>query len=114
MAAEKVLFRDIFPASVDLSAKAGHAVVINSSGQLALCGAGAQAYGILEDTPKAGEGGTVAVLGIVKAVAGDVIAAGAQVEVDAAGKIITFASGKPIGVAREAAAAGQIIAITLK
>ncbi len=46
------------PASVDLSSAQYHGIVIDTSGELALPGAGAQIDGVLQDAPTAGKTGT--------------------------------------------------------
>ena len=82
------------PVAADLSANQYYAVLVNSSGQAALCGDDGEFYGILQDKPSAaGRVGCVAVRGVSRAVLGGTVAQGALVNVDAAGKIVTVATG---------------------
>lgn len=77
------------PANADLSAGQYKAVVINSSGKVALAGAGAFCAGILQDKPAAADRAcTVAYGGISKALAGGSITAGATVAANASGALV--------------------------
>lgn len=72
---------------------------------------GKRIYGILQNKPKLGEAADVGVLGPSKMLANGTIAAGAQLMSDAGGLVITWTAGSgytQIGVALEAAVAGQI------
>lgn len=84
---------DSFPAGSDLSTKQYFAVKL-TTGKLALAGASDAVLGILQDKPNAvDKQGTVALRGKSKAVAGAAITAGAQVEADAAGKLVAATGG---------------------
>jgi hypothetical protein len=76
---------------------------------------GGDVYGILQNTPVQGGPADVGIFGPSKAVAGAAISAGALVQSDTAGRVITqTGSGIVIGRAIEAAtAANQIIAIAI-
>jgi hypothetical protein len=118
-----------FEAASDLSTKLYYAVVINSSGQLAVAGAGQAAIGILYSDPDAT--GLVASVKPLdgrkaKAIAGGTIAAGAFLAADSAGKLVTATKGivdtsdttgsatdpligsHVLGIATQAAVAGDI------
>lgn len=76
--------------------------------------AGGDVYGILQNTPPQGQPADVGILGPSKAVAGAAIAAGALLQSDNAGRVVTFTSGAVVGRAIEAAtAANQIITVAL-
>lgn len=80
-------------AAADLSAKQFYGVYVDSTGKAALCAAaGVQVYGVLQNVPTAGKQASVAVSGITRAIAGGVIAPGAKVKVDSAGKFVTAAA----------------------
>lgn len=130
MAYEANLKKHSLEAAADLSAKQFYAVKVDSAGKAALAGAGDRAFGILQNTPTQGQMASVAFDGISKAVAGGTIAAGAQVEVDANGKMVTASKavvdstvssatdavkgGNVIGIAMEAAVAGQIFSVMVQ
>ncbi len=74
--------------------------------------AGAWCPGLLEDNIDPGLYGAVNVSGVILAEAGAAIAAGAELECDAQGRVITRASGAVLGRALDAAAAaGDVIRI---
>lgn len=78
----------------------------------AVCAAGAKALGVAETSADAGERAPANIHGILLVEAGGVIAAGAEVESDAAGRAITKAAGIGNGFALDAAAAaGDVIRI---
>jgi len=100
-------------ASADLSSYQYHAVKIDTSGYVALCGDGELAVGILQDAPDtAGDICQVAPLNgrKLKAVVGTGgITAGDDLGVDASGHLVAAATGdQVVGVALETAAAGAI------
>jgi hypothetical protein len=76
---------------------------------------GGDVYGILQNTPASGQAADVGLLGVSKAVAGAAISAGALLQSDANGRVITqTGSGAVVGRAIEAAtAANQVITIEL-
>jgi hypothetical protein len=90
-------------------------VYVNSAGAVVLqTTAGGAVYGILQDTPQLGQPARVGLFGITKAVAGAAITAGAQLDCDAAGRVVTHTAGIIVGIALESAsAAGQIIAVAI-
>ena len=69
--------------------------------------------GVADHDAKAGELFTVHRAGVVRVVAGGAIAAGAQVEVGAAGKAVTLAAGKAVGYAITGAASAALAEIAL-
>lgn len=100
-------------ASADCSAKQFHYVKQSGAGTATFCNASTdEAIGVLQNKPLSGEAMAIGILGVTKIVAGDVIAAGADLMPDASGRAITAAtaSNKSYGKAIDAAtAAGQII-----
>lgn len=103
-----------YPAAADYSAiKWPRAVVQNSSGEYALCGAGAYPDGIAENFPcKQGEQLRAALIHgwELKAEVGTGgVTKGAKVYSDANGKLVVSATAGhiPIGIARETRAAGE-------
>lgn len=94
----------ILAVPLDLAANisAGHFVKADG----ALAGAGDVALGVLYMTAKSGELGTVRVLGLVPVVAGGAIAAGADIQSNAAGRAVAYdGTGAILGRALSAAAA---------
>lgn len=111
MATEKPVLVDSFEASVDLSAAQFTFVSLNSEQQLAVPSLGALAIP-LNDTPKAGQYGTVMLLGLAKVTAGASITAFEPVTTNAEGLAIPAVTGDAInGIALEAAADGDIFQI---
>lgn len=118
------------PASADLSTKQFYLVKLNSSGQIAVCGAGELAIGVLYTEPNAA--GVVASVQTLtgrktKGIAGGVIAAGDVLKSDANGKLVVASKAvvntsdaggasdpvigsNAVGIALEAGVDGQIIA----
>ncbi|WP_432719851.1 DUF2190 family protein [Jeongeupia wiesaeckerbachi] len=77
-----------------------------------ICAAGTKALGVVEVDTGAGNMAPSNVLGVILVEAGAAIAAGAEVQSDAAGKAITKAAGVGNGFAWDAAAAaGDVIRI---
>lgn len=87
-----------------------------SSTKMALCTAGVQPIGVLQDTPAAdGRPGCLGFDGVSKVVAGGAITAGDYVASDSAGKAVTAVSGDfPLGIAETAATTdGDVISVSL-
>lgn len=103
-------------ANADLSSSQYLAVVINSSGNVAVAGAGADIAGILQNKPTAGHACDVCVDGVSKAVAGGSVTAGAKLMTNASGQLITAtATNKAVGIALDSASgAGVVIPVLLK
>ena len=103
-------------ASGDLSAAQFHCVKMSATGVL-LAGAGHAISGILQNKPTAiGIAATVTADGESKAVAGDVVARGVDLEVDASGRLIPAVNSGSYIVAESneaAAAAGDIMGVSL-
>ncbi|MGU3583061.1 capsid cement protein [Rhodococcus sp. C26F] len=76
-------------------------------------GAGVRALGVAAADAATGQVVAVHRAGVVRVVAGAAIAAGAEVEVGAAGKAVTLAAGKAVGLALTAAASGAHAEIAL-
>ena len=111
-------------ATADLTAKQFYAVAVDSAGEIDVAGAGVMAVGILQNDPDDTYIGTVRVLGLSKAKAGDTIAAGAAVAAEAGGRLVTATKAivdtqagsatdpvigsNVIGIALEAAADGDL------
>ena len=105
------------PASGDLSTKQYFLGTIDSNGQVAVTGAAAAADGVIQNDPAA-QGRATSLLStrgsVSKAVAGAAISAGAALEADSSGRVVTRSSGVRVGKALEAAgAAGDIISVLL-
>ena len=100
-------------AGADLSSSNKHVVELSSDGTIVLAGNGGRAFGLLLDGPKQGMGSSILVHGVDRAVAGDVITAGAVVTSDASGRVIPATAGTyPVGRALAAAGqAGQVIQV---
>jgi hypothetical protein len=100
-------------ASGDLSGKQFYFGSINSSGQVAVTGAGLAADGVIANKPSAaGQGCAFATHPgqVARVMAGAAVAQGALLQVDANGKAITATTGKVVGKALLAAGAdGDII-----
>lgn len=103
-------------ASGDLSTDQYKAVVVDSVGQLALAGAGAQAIGILQNKPDdAGSDGSVMTYGVTKGELGGTVTAGDSVASDASGTLVTSSVDEYIvGIALEGGAAGEVVPVALK
>ena len=103
-------------ASADLSAHLNKFVVLDSSAEVALAGAGVHVLGVLQNKPDA-QGKPCAVWGTgstVKVIAGASVSAGANVASNAAGLAIAATSGAYIaGVAQNAAASGELVTLFL-
>jgi hypothetical protein len=83
----------VLVAAADLSSYQYRAVKLNTSGEVALCGAGEAAIGILQNKPVAGEACEIDMDGISKAVMGATIAnAGGKLASDANGKLVAAVS----------------------
>lgn len=96
MATENIQASVALEASTDLSARQYHFMKL-SSGQLALCGAGQDAIGVLQDDPAAaGRAGNVAMLGIVKVKIGGTVTIDGDVASDSTGRAVDAASGDHI------------------
>jgi hypothetical protein len=118
MATESPLFHDggQCQAAVDLSANQFYVVTISGARQVNLqTTAGAAAYGILQNKPGPNQAADVGILGVSKAAAGAAVAAGAALQVDGTGRLITLTgTNRRVATAIEAAtAAGQLITVAL-
>lgn len=105
------------PASGDLSAAQYKLGTINSSGKVAVTGAGAAADGVIRNDPAAADRAVALLTGrgtVSKVVAGAAVSVGDQLESDSTGRVITRSSGIRVGKAlAAAAAAGDIIPVLL-
>jgi len=100
-------------ASVDMSAVERIAVVVNSTGKLAIAGAGVKPLGILGNSPKVGEAGLVYTSNVVISVAGATVTAGDELEVGTDGKVIKKNTGIGFAVALTSGTADKEISIKL-
>lgn len=100
------------PASTDLSAKQFYFGLINSSGQVAVVGAGLAADGVIANKPDA-QGRACALQTMPGQIAriqlGGTVANGALLEANASGLAITQSSGKILARALAAGVANDII-----
>lgn len=87
-------------------------VTVNSSGQIALTGAGALSDGVLQDKPNAqGVEGEVAILGVTKVVTGAAVNAGDALMSNASGQAITATATNYVRARALAASTGAGVAI---
>lgn len=97
MAFEQQQTKLTVPANADLSAKQFYVMKLNNSSgtaQAAVCGAGGESIGILQNKPAAqGRAAEIAVSGASKVVAGGTVTAGSKVASDSAGKVVNAVSG---------------------
>jgi hypothetical protein len=103
-------------AAVDLSASQYYAVKITAARTVNLANAGGEPiYGILQNQPTPGEAADVGIFGVMKAAAGAAFAAGAQLQTDTTGRLITATgTNHRVATAIEAAtAAGQICTVAV-
>ncbi|AKU43430.1 hypothetical protein CPT_Sansa26 [Caulobacter phage Sansa] len=103
-----------YPAAADFSAlKWPRLAVINSSRNVALCGAGARPDGMLENNPEQGDQARIrsfAGQGQWKAEAGGTFAAGVDLASDASGRLVAAATGNQIvGTSNEAGVLGRVV-----
>jgi hypothetical protein len=97
------------PAGEDLSAKQFFLVTINAEGKVVIAKAGEIAFCLL-NTPKEGEGASIAVPLQVKGVAAEEIKAGWKLKVNAAGELVkATAEAHVIGVALMTGVKGALI-----
>jgi len=91
-------------------------VKVDANGNLALCAAGDNAVGVLQNKPTAaGQTATVGALGIAKVKAGVDLVAGDPISAGANGVAVKSTSGKKcLGVALEPVVAGGLARILLK
>lgn len=67
-------------------------------------------YGILQNTPMAGDAADVGIMGISKAVAGAAITAGAELMIDSSGRLIPWVTAAfKVGIAIESAGALGVV-----
>lgn len=110
MAVDQALQCVTLLAAADLSAKQFFFVDINTSGQAAVAGDGAQAVGVLQNDPAAaGREASVAIGGRTKVSIGLALTAGDEVASDAAGECVPSVTGDAIlGICVEGGANGDI------
>ena len=90
-------------ASVELEDEQYYGVKMNTSEKVLLASDGDKIIAVLQDTPDAADRSClVAYGGISKAMGGDAISAGVDVQCNAAGKFITRVAGTVVGVAMTA------------
>jgi len=101
-------------ATPDLSAVQYTFVTVDANGGAAVPTLGGNAVGIVQNKPTAGQNATVMLDGCSQLLSANVVAAGALVSSDAAGKAITsIATYFALAVALEAAVAGQVFKVAL-
>ncbi|MES0340720.1 MAG: hypothetical protein ABUK08_00230 [Candidatus Humimicrobiaceae bacterium] len=90
-------------------------MTINTDGQLALSGAGANLIGVLQDKPAAqGRAGSVGTAGTTKVIANATLEEGVPVASDANGLAVAAAiNDYVLGITREPAVANDIIAVNI-
>jgi len=101
-------------AAADLSAAQFKCITIDSNGKAALSGANANAIGVLQNKPTAGQVAGVMVLGETKAIYGAAVTAGNNLMTDASGRLIPATGTNPVvGIALESGTADQIKTVAL-
>lgn len=102
-------------AAADFTASQFLLMNIDSAGKAALAGDAGRAVGVLQNNPNINQAGAIAFAGVTKVVAGAIVAAGADLQSDAAGKAVTFVDPGAnvvtwkVGIAMTAAAAADEI-----
>lgn len=116
MAFEQPGFSFTLVAAADLSASQFRACNVDATGKAALPAAGGRIVGIIQNKPKIAESTTIMLMGISIVEAGAAIVAGADLQTEATGRMITaVATNQIAAIALEAAsAAGVFIAVLLK
>lgn len=114
-ATEKVILREskkvVAGAGGELFTKQFFFVTINSTDTLEMAVSGSVPYPLM-DTPKEGEFGTIALLGIAKITCGGTIAAGERVACNNKGEAVAWAAGQFVaGITLEKGESEQIISI---
>ena len=96
------------PANTDLSTKQWYVVDLNSSGNVAVAGAGSSFIGVLTNKPDAaGKAASVAISGQVPVIAGGTVAPADFLKIDSSGRVVAASSGdKCIGRCMAAATVG--------
>lgn len=102
--------QDSAPSATDLSTKVFYLGTINSSSQIALCGAAGIVAGVITEGKAAGLYSTFSRGPKVKVIAGGSITAGQRVESDGDGKAVAGTTA-PFGVARTGASANEIVEV---
>ena len=103
------------PANASLTTKQYYAVVFNSSGNIAVAGAGVPIAGVLQNAPASGDGAEVAVSGISKVALGGTATAGTMAAVDSAGKFLNAVSGDiAVGVFVKGGSSGEVGSMLVK
>lgn len=115
MAYEEKLETVTMIAGADLSSSQYLFVKADSTARtVVLSGDGEDAFGVLQDTPTAGQACTVAVGGVSKVKLGDTVAAGAVVASGASGVGVTSTNGDyMLGIALAGGASGEIIPVKI-
>ena len=100
------------PAAVDLRTQQFRLVTVDATGLANIPAVGTAVIGVCQNKPNVGEAVTIVGGGIFQVIAGAAIAAGAAVQCDATGAVITKAAGINVGRSLEAAAgAGVRVAV---
>lgn len=109
MASTNVILRDQFPANADLTGKERLFVKLNSSGKLALCGAGDGGHSVVRgDIANAAV--TVDLVGESKITLAATLSPGALITSDAAGKAVAATTGSFInGMLLQGGVSGDIV-----
>lgn len=115
MAREEALKCISVPANTDLSSYQYRFVTVNSSGNLALTGDGANADGVLQDKPAAaGRPGSMAIEGVTKLIASGTITAGDDIASGASGVGVKATTGDIINArALESVSDGELFSALL-
>jgi hypothetical protein len=100
--------------AVDLAGKRYHFVNFDANGDINIPAAGGVAVGVLEEPNKVGEPAQVVASGFSYIILGGTVAAGAEVQADAAGAAVALTTGKSLGILAVGGVAGDIGTVLLK
>lgn len=111
--AYEILKTKSIKATASFASKQYTFVTLDGSGQLATPSAGANAIGVIQDKPAAGDPGAVCYPGdVTKVMAAGTISAGGDVSTDGNGKAVASTSGAYVlGMALSAGASGSLMDI---
>lgn len=102
----------VLVAASDLSAKTYYLCKLNTSGKVALCGAGENALGAIINEPAANEAVSIGAIGVYQVICGGTVTADDNLMSDANGKAVTqTGSNAVIGVALKSGVSGDIIPV---
>lgn len=108
MAYEVPILDFTFVAAADLSGDQYRFVTLDANAQIDVSAAGANAIGVLQNKPTAGQAATVRVAGITQIILGGTVASGGLVEIDANGEAIAQSAASCMGIMLQGGADGEV------